>query len=250
MNINSPAIELLKNVNNGFHKKSLSITIKRVFTDVDGNVLIGGAIPLDMRVTYPFYLLGEFDRLGGYKIGLRIVPPPIPPGQYPVKYVTTFISGNSGSVWDIIQLNPLANIQNEITPGDLVHVFVDDLAAPNTFVWIVQQNLDVAVGSVISNVVSNDKFSQLWVESITWATTNTNLDQFYQNIHIVRMDNLGTQNTDSFLGNLYRTPTTALNNLIKIPKKFKIDQYIGVYSSILYTTEQMKIVFNILSQPS
>lgn len=247
INGNSPAIELLKNVNNEFSKKSISVTIKRIFTDVNGAILLGGAIPAAMRLAYPFYLLGEFDKTSGYKIGNRITPPPAA-----AKYLTTFVNGSPLTTASIIGFNALNNVQNEITIGDLVHVFVDDLSVPNTFVWVIQQNLDVSLAAVVSNTSSadkSDKFSRLFVEEILYSTTNNNPAQWSQPISKVRMDSLGSSESDNISAQVFRTPQTSLDNIVKIKgdvARFKIDQYIGIYSYILFTTDQIKIVFNLI----
>lgn len=227
-----------------FTDHSIFMRVKRVYTDVLGNVVDKSLVPAALQVSYPVYLFGEFDRMGGYKQALSFVPPVA--GTY---YVTSGVIGVGFSPASIIGFTGFnSGINSNLTIGDIVHVFTDNLLAPNYFVWIIQNAAKHAIGSIIGNsktTQADNRFNRLWVENVHYTTSNQNLEQWKEVIHETRVDNLGLPKDDSFSPMIYRTPMTFLNNILVLGLKFFVDQFIGYNTYIQFATEEIQFIFKL-----
>lgn len=243
-------LTLLKKVTDDFEKHSISIKIKRYFTDTQGRLLIGSFVPVALRVKYPFFLFGDFDRQGGYKQSLKLLPPE--PGTV---YLMSYVNGNGFTSANIVGFSGVNELQQNILTGDIVHVFCDDIQAPTYFVWIVQQNTSVSIASIINNSQTTQKdnrFGKLYVapyaeneRSVVYTTTNNNVTQWQEPFHITKLNNLGVAHDDQFNPVLYETPFTYLLNVLDMDLTFLVDQFLGLNSYILYTTDMIQLNFKI-----
>lgn len=245
MTLNKNHIEFARDAKRelAFTDHSIFMRIKRVYTDVNGNVIAKGAAPVALQVKYPFFLFSEFDREGGYKQSLNFAPPV--EGTY---YLTSGVIGSNGftsaSVIGFTGFN--FSINGHLSVGDIVHVFTDDLNAPNYFVWIIQNAGKLSIASIMANskTVQKDKvFNRLWVDSVHYTTSNENVPQWSETINETRLDNLGSPRNDSFVPTIDRGPMNYLNNILILRLQFLVDQFIGYSSYILFSTEEIQFIF-------
>ena len=226
--------------NESFISHSLNMTVKRFFTDVDGAII---AAPLALQLKYPVWLFGAFDARGGYKAAHSIAPPQ--PGSF---YLLSFINGCGFTSQNIVGFSGLNQLQNQLTIGDLVSVFTDDLQNPNYFIWIVQQNSKQSVGAVLQNIPTtseDNKFNRMFVSSIMYSTSNGNAYQWDEIINITRINNIGLINNNDYNPTADRTPQVFLNNILQLDLQFKVDQFIGLNTYMLYTTDQIQFDFKL-----
>jgi hypothetical protein len=228
--------ELLKKLTTPEVKAAtLSINVKRFFTDVDGVVIDKAAAPAALQVSYPVYMLGNFDFAGGFKQANNLVPPIN--GAF---YVGTFIMG-SGIPFH--SFNVVNTINSRLLLGDIVHIFTDNVLAPNYFVYIVQSANTVSLAAVISNTESAR--TKIEVSSFNYFTDN--LDQWNEAVTFITFDVLGQYTVDSIQPLQYRNPYTPANqgNFIEVLIGFPMTQFLCMAFYFAYETDVLKINFKI-----
>jgi hypothetical protein len=239
-------IQTAKILNQDFISHSINFTIKRYYTDVNGVIQTKASVPAVLQTKYPFFLFGEFDRQGGYKQGLSAVPPMA--GTY---YVCTGVNGMGWSTFSVLGFGGINDLQGKLLVGDIVHVYTDSLSAPTYFIWVVQSAAVASLASILANsktTQKDDKFNRLYIEEINFsALPNTDFIQFKEPITEIRLNNIGLAKTDSInvLGT-YETPYTYLRNIIIMPIKFKVDQFIELGSYFVYDSDSIQYLFKML----
>jgi len=216
----------------GFH-----IVINRYFTDVNGTILVktDPAIPLALQTKYPFWMFGEFDRLGGYRIGNERTPPMVG-----VHYVMSFVVGSDIPFLFATGLN---NVKNSFNLGDVVHVFTDDLDAPSVYCWIQQSSSSAALASIYANAIASEK-EKINIEGVNYIPyTNGQINlQLIQNLNATRIDVLGSYNSEP-IDPLGSVQTFDKQDFIFFPIKFKVDQYNLISTYIDFTVDSIEFAF-------
>jgi hypothetical protein len=243
--IQSPEKALVKTFD-GLFDRSFTIKVKRYVTDNNGTVIPNVAVPAALQLSYPFYLFGEMDRQGGYRQGLSICPPP--DGTY---FLCTFVNGAGFMSANIVGFNGLNTIKGQLQVGDVVLVFTDDVQNPNYYIWIVLQST-VALASILSNLKtsqSDNRFNRLIAKTIIYNTSNNNLLQWNEALHIIRTDNLGLIKDDNMTLNPYEGPDNFLQNIVIVQLNedtgVLLDQFIEFSSYMLWSTDQIILNFQI-----
>lgn len=222
---------------------TIPVVIKKLYTDVDGVVVAKNTIPATMQQKVPVFLLGDFDRQGGYKIGLQNIPP-----DANLKYLLTFVNGNGATFANVVGFSGISTIQQYLNPGDIVQVYTDSLLAPSYFVWIIVQNTYASIASIIGNseTMQNDRrIGPIYVHEINYIADNEN--QLKESIQVVHYSNIGTWKANQIepLG-IYRTPFDVQTGLVRIVvKPFALDQYIGLNMNVLFDTDKITMDFKI-----
>jgi len=214
----------------------LFVHVKRLFSDVNGALLLktDPSIPPALLTNYPFWMFGEFDRLGGYRVGNQINPPL--PGTF---YVTSFVNGVDTPFLFGTGLN---TVQNFINVGDVVHIFTDNLNAPSTYVWIIQHCDSASLGSVYANATAPEN-QKIDIEGINYFayTAGDPVKQFSQNINLTRMDVLGTYVNQPFPPTGFYQIDDKQAYFIRIPLKTQVDQYNLISSYIDFTIDDVQL---------
>lgn len=217
---------------------SLNIEVKRYYTDVSGQILVktDPAIPAALKVRMPVFLLGNFDRVGGYNIASRLAL--MPNG---VVFLMTYLHGyNEPFLWD----SGFNQVQQLFKKGDIICVFTDSLDAPSAFCFIQQSCQYGALGSIISNTSTEQDdgtIGQMIVNSISWQTDNIN--QVLSSWKLVRYDNLGLFKEETYTNTI--PPQFKLTDFIKVDMAFVMTQFFGINMNMLYETDYMNFNFNI-----
>lgn len=222
---------------------TIPVTVKKIYTDVDGVIIDKAILPAGLQTQIPVFLLGEFDRMGGYKIGNQTVR--VNPNW---KYLLSFVNGNGTGAHNVVGFTGLATIYNELLTGDIIVVYTDSLTAPSYFCWIIVQNNYASIASIIGNLESsqNDRrIGPIVIHEINY--TSDNEDQFKQGIFILHYANIGTwrQNSIDPLG-MYRSPYDVQEQLIRIPiKPLFLDQYTGFAFQMIFDCDKLQMDFKI-----
>jgi hypothetical protein len=240
-------ININKTFNDKFYKQnpalmlehSIPVKITRYFTDVNGTIVDKTLVPASLQVKYPIYLLGQFDRNGGYKKSITATPPM--PGTF---YYMSFTQGVNSPFLSFTGLN---TIKGFIRTGDIVEVFTDDLENPTYFVWFVISSEPVSISSIISNTEStqaDNRIGVLYVQNYQYVSDNA--AQYFEPIIYSRFDNIGNYRTDSVQPYIYKTPYVEQTGILTIDNDFKLDQYIGLNMYFLFATNSITLTFKVV----
>ena len=222
---------------------TIPLTISKYYTDVDGIVIDKSTLPANLQKKVPVFLLGEFDRQGGYKVGLQSIPQ-----DENYKYLMTFVNGLGTTVFNVFGFNGISTIQQYIGVGDIVQVYTDSLLAPSYFVWVVIKNTYASIASILGNSEStqNDRrIGPIMVHEINYIADNDN--QLSEGIQIVHYSNIGTWKANQIdpLG-IWRTPFDVQTGLVRIVlKPFILDQYLGLNMNMLFESDKLNMDFKI-----
>lgn len=221
---------------------SLPVTIKRIYTDVDGAVIAKSAAPAAMQVDWPVFMLGAYDRNGGYKIALNSKPPVAGAGYF----LFSFVVGSSLPFPYATGLNTVnAQLQN----GDLVQVWTDSIDVPNYFVFIVQ-NIRAAVagyGSILYDTINSER--RKFAASVDYYSLDANGaaydPQFNEPLRFVSFNDMGTFRTDDVNPLSFKDSLQYQQGFIRIPMAFELTEKIGIVFYMKYNAETITMNFNI-----
>lgn len=229
--------------------QTIPLLVKKFYTDVNGTVISKNdpGIPASLQVKMPVFFLGDFDRMGAYRTALKVTP--TLPG---VEFIQVFTNGNGSTVFDVIGVNPFADIQTQLSPGDIVTVFSDSLTAPTYYVWLVITGTYSSMASIIGNTVSSQqdgRIGKLIVGQINLYVDITT-EQIYEPLNFTRLFNTGTFINDSINPSMFKTPMNKQRNFITLSTTFEIEQYIGINFYMNFDTDsvQMDLILNRLTE--
>lgn len=223
---------------------TVAIKVARYFTDVNGTVIDktdAGLIAAGMVESYPVFILGEWDRQGGYRVGLSICPPI---GN--IRPLITFVNGVTGTSHNYITPFSIFNtIQQRLNIGDIVQVFVNDISSPSYFAWIVYSNNVAPLASIIANLATTQddrRLMKLKATEINFVCTNFTL-QLSEQWNYYHVDNIGRIKNNGISYNMFNTPMRVLPNVLTFQTSFDINQYVGIATYIISDIDEM--TFNI-----
>ncbi len=220
---------------------SLNVNITRYFTDVDGVILNKSsvAIPSTMKTAYPVFMLGNFDRVGGYNVGQKTLP--INPNYV---FLMTYVHGvNEPFLWS----SGFNTVQTRFKKGDIICVFTDSLDAPSCFAFIVQTCEYGGLASIISNTQTQQtdgKIGVMSVKNISYQVDNAN--QLAQVWQIVTLDNLGQFQQNPFNPIIAKNPYVyKLDDFLLLEFSFIFTQYIAINFLMNYESDTINVNFRI-----
>lgn len=224
-------------------RHSLPVIVTRYFTDVNGTIIPkadAGLVAAGMAVDYPIFLLGEFDREGGYKTGLMTL------NAIPAVPYTSFVNGVTGTSNNVITpFSPFNTIQGQLKPGDLCMVYTDNVITPTYFAWIVQTNNYAALSSILSNLKSiqmDRRLGPLFCYEINWYAPESQWDRA---LHFIQSDNLGTWTDNQVQPYIFKTPFNVQQGFITVSCNFTVDQFMEIATMFEIATDQMSFNLNI-----
>lgn len=218
---------------------SLNIKIKRFYTDVNGLVIDKATAPAALKVSFPVYLLGNFDRIGGYNISQKV---------YPSKAVTPFFEtyvhgyGIQSFLFTPGFYNDPASINQRLQLGDIVTVYTDNLSAPNYFVFIVQTCDYGSLASIISNTQTQQQdgvIGQLHVKNIGYQVDND--DELNNVWQMLSFDNLGQFKQTPYAPITAKQPLYKLTDFIELPISFLMTQFTGITFYFNFASESVNV---------
>lgn len=227
-------------------RHTIPVNVTRYITDVNGAILAITdplIIAANLNVSYPVFLFGEFDRQGGYYIGNKVCPP-----RGASVYLTSFVNGQGNTSASIIGFTGFNEIQGRLKHGDIVQVYTDSLQNPNYFVWIVLTHSSASIGSIMTNLKTEQKDNRngkLFVEGINYYYQNAL--QLDEALHVSIADNLGTYLDDSIQPNIYKSPMVAQPDLIYLQVNFVLNQFMGLNFYLRPDIDNVSFDFDIVN---
>ncbi len=220
-------------------KAALWIVIKRFFTDINGTIVDKLTVPLSLQQSYPFWMFGQFDKAGGYRIGNIVTPPDLN-----TPYVGSYVYGINTPFLFATGLN---NINNQLGIGDIVHVFTDNIQTPNHYIFIVQQCPGGSIASVVENARQSEtqKLNIEGANYFAFTGRDENL-QFVENLNFTVIDPTGTSYKNYPKNPLASQQVFNKQNFVYFPLPFQVDQYQLVSSNIAFLIDEIQFSFKIL----
>lgn len=218
-----------------FKKDALQISVRRIFTDPNGTIVDKTTVPAALQTSYPVYFFGEYDRQGAYWLGIKNTPPL--PGYF---YLTSFVYGINNPFF--YGFTGLSDVQGQLSPGDLVTVFTDDLNAPNYFVYIVQSCPTRSLASILANLIGlpyDPDYGYVRVKHIDYYTPSIN--QWKENIKFITYDMLGLVSTNDISPFGYKPSVTINDQFIRLGIQFILNQYVGLNTYMLFETDTITL---------
>lgn len=221
--------------------QSLPITVSRIYTDVDGTVISKAAAPVAMQSDWPVYVLGAYDRNGGYRIA-RLMRPPVTGSGF---FLFSFVAGLGLPFPYATGLN---TINDQLTPGDVVQVWTDSIDSPTHFVFIVQniRANTAGYGSVLYDTINNDR--KKIVDNIDYYAYSggTSYDpQFNEPLRFIRFNELGNYRQDDVNPLSFKDPIQYQQGFIRIPARFELEEKFGFVTMMQYETDTITFNLNI-----
>lgn len=223
---------------------TLSLNVTRYFTDVNGTILAkndAGLVAAGMTQKYPVFMLGEFDKMSGYKIGQNIVPP-----KGIVKYYLTFVNGYGMTTNQIVTpFSGVNDVQQMIKLGDIVQVYTDNLLSPNYFCFIVLSGETTGLASLMGNLgtkQNDNRLMKLHCYEIRLITDF--IQQLPEAWNYVYADNLGNFKSNQITYNMFNNPFNVLPDVLTVSTEFDFNQYIGIYLYMVLAVDKMSVNFN------
>lgn len=223
-----------------FH--SVPVTVKRYFTDIDGQVIAKNTVPVALQTYYPFFVFGDFDRAGGYNTALKAIPPA--PGTY---YLTSFMNANGLTAQQITGFTGFNTVRNFIQHGDIVFVYTDNINAPNYFIWVVISTGYGSIASIVGNTETSQNdglLGKLYVDFFKYFTDN-NFEQFSTPLHFTRSSNIATWSDNQVQPYIYKSPLNEQQNFVDIHCAFNMDQFLSIGTKFNFNTEEINFLFRL-----
>lgn len=214
-------------------KDSFTIKVRRFFTDVDGQEIAKGLVPLSLQKDYPVYLFNMFDFDGGNRIAANETPPL--DGYF---FIRSFIK-NTG--YDFTQFSGLNNVSNRIDTGDLVYMYADDPYNPNYFVWIVQSISNRSLGSIINTFPTKG----FHMQNISMFADNE--AAYFKSFGIIKSNPLGVYNFNQITPISFKTVDYQQSGLIVLPLNMCLDMYVGFTTYMTFNTDTLSFEFTFLN---
>lgn len=216
---------------------TLNIDVARYYTGVDGELLDKHSplVPSVLKSKFPVFLFGEFDRQGGYRIGIQN-------SNFGGRYLMSFTNGVSLPFLSFTGFNA---IKDKVNIGDIVHVFTDNLDAPQAFVWIVQTYQYGSLASVLANTKTTQKdFNKNPINIVGLNYFADFFRQFNNTIDIVTIDNLGIFQLNQINPlSFFNTKDQDQRDFIFIPFSFVLTQYLGLYVDMSFEANSLSFQF-------
>jgi len=213
-----------------FKTKSINLQVKRFFTDVDGQIIDKGSVASNWQRDYPVYMLGDFDRVGGFNLSQSTLHQP-----NGIKFLMTYVHGLQqpflySSGFNTVQLN--------FKLGDVITIFTDSFDAPTGYVWIQQTALSGALSSIISNIEQH-----IHVKNISLQVDSTDQLEFdWQEVNFMPS---GIYQSSPLILAEFRQPNFKLTDYILIKKDFKLTRFKGFNFLFSFSSNYMNINFRI-----
>lgn len=221
--------------------QSLPITVARYYTDVDGAIIDKSAAPVAMQVDWPVYVLGAYDKNGGYKIARNMKPAVAGSGYF----LFSFIVGQGLPFPYATGLNTINAV---LQPGDVVQVWTDSVDTPSYFVYIVQ-NIRAATagyGSILTATINARK--PMFAESLDFYASASGAAydlQFNEALRFISFNDAGTFRQDDIQPLAFKDSFQYQQGFIRIPLKFSITEQIGFAFYMKYGCDSITFNLNV-----
>lgn len=215
----------IKEIGSNSRLGSGTISVSRIFTDVNGTVIDKATLPSNLKVEIPYYIFNESDRRNGLVQTSKTLK------LNDWKHYGSFIRGFDPLPNLFMGLNDYINLVNL---GDLVNVYVDSFFAPNFYCFVIINWQDTGYAVFLNK----DFQKQIFIQEISMLCTD-NKKQLMEAIYFNNYDLLGNVNQQSYCPIAYNQTDYKFGDYIPLPFKFNPDYYLGLVSRIKFETEQI-----------
>lgn len=224
-----------------FKKDVLQIDIQRIYTDVNGTILDKNdpLIPDALKVQIPLYVFGQYDRIGAYVLGIKNTPAPV--GCF---FLQTYTWGVGNPFF--FGFTGLSDIEKKLKPGDLITVYTDNVNFPNAYVFVIQTCPTRSLTSILNNLPNlpyDPDYGYLRVTGFDYYVAVNNDEQWKENIKFLTYDMLGLVKSNDLSPYASKPAKTINNQFIAIRYKFRLDQYVGLNTYMLFETDNITLTF-------
>lgn len=219
-------------------KIPLNIFVKRYTTDGTGQILATPAIPASMQGAFAFHAFGEFDRQGGFQIADKVTN---------VNGSILFSTYVYGLNTPLFFFSPLANINAQFKKGDIIHVYVDNINAPNYFTFVVISTTSGGYASLVSQsnitqIDDNGPWGVFKCDEIKFTWYND--EQLNYPLVTIQSYYNGNYKSDSFdPSSYYSTMQKPDLKTVYIPVKMLVNQYAGLSGYIPLENSVLNLEF-------
>lgn len=205
-------------------ERNLSFTIKKYYTDSNGNIISKASLSSDLQVQIPYYLFGNFDRDGYYSQAQRFTP------TYGGWYFYNFYVSTS---YDFLLISGANGIRSLIGLADLVFAYTDNVILPSYFCWVVISGGTQPIASIFDNLDGSmiTKYIQMSSDS-----NRFNLDE---SINYITQNKLGDVKKQSYTPSQFVNEDSENPNIARIPLRMVLTKYFFISSYIYYDTDEM-----------
>jgi hypothetical protein len=213
---------------------SFAIIVKKFFTTVDGTIIDKNSVPQALQVRYPVILFNSFDRRGSFKISFNENPP--------VNGTVFYRSYIQNDGFDPTQFSGLNTVGREISIGDQVFVYTDNIENPSFFIYIIQTITDRSLGSIIESIPC----SGLALGNLKYFSDDRrNYEQIFR---IIKSNVLGIYNANSISPISLITPEYQQDNLALIPLTGnKLTPWWGIATYIIHDSDRLEFDFEFIN---
>jgi len=217
---------------------AIPVDIRRIVTDVDGQIINKATLPANLQVEYPVYLWGQYDAAGGYQFANQSAP-----AKGAALYLCSYIYAVNNPFFYGFTL--FGDVNGQLYPGDCVTVYTDDYNSPNYFIFIVQTVSKSSLGAIRVNSAthSHPDYSYIEVTRTLYYSDNQNEQYTFPLVFIRMKDRIGNFASDMIEPRAYKPPIQINQNFITIPTRFNIDQYLGITTYIAFNTDVLQLNF-------
>lgn len=211
-------------------KHGFPIEVKRLFTDVGGEIIDKNTLPAELKTKTPFYLFGAYDFNGGFFLANSQNAPV--GGWF---YSFSFIQGVNLTPLFGIGLN---QIRQFIKNGDLVHVLTDNLDAPTYFCFTIIHANNAGYGGLLADCY----VKPLLINSFNYQPET--LDQYNEQLLFIFNDKLGRIKTQSVEPRIYLSSMNYQDLLLFMPVKMEVNTHISMCSYLQFQNDTIIFNFN------
>ncbi len=216
--------------------ETFPINVSRYFTDVDGVIINKALLPLPLQVKIPFYLFGEFDRVGGFVYGNNVTPVSnwVLLDQFTGGVNTPFLFAAVGNT-----------IHIKINRGDSVLVYTDNIDVPTYYCFMIINSPNGSYVSIMqnSNYQKDGRYGIVNFKQCRYFSQNTR--QYGEVIEVLNFDNLGNFVKDSFNASNYLTPEYNETLSVLMPMEFKLHPLVEFTSYLLFAVDEINFSFQL-----
>jgi len=213
-------------------RQELTVTVRKVYTDVDGIVIDRSTLPANLQKPMPFYLFNYFDMMGNYSIGVRNVPVDVE-----WKFIQYYLWG--GNTFGLF--TGLNNIKDLMQFGDIILCFTDDVNLPNYYCYVIMQANQSSIGSIMA--IADGRAT---IDEMLYQTAN--VQQYKESLIFVRENFLGNPSLNQISPEIFRNPYTYQDDTILLTLKYVFSQTFGIYGYLKFETESIILSFKMRYQ--
>ena len=208
---------------------TLSVTVNKFYTTVDGTIIDKNTLPVNLRKKLPVYLIDGFGMDSGFAIAQSVNPV-----DAPLKFIRFFVR-ESG--FDFTQFSGLNDVSSGLNAGDLVFLYADDELNPNFFMWVVQTAYPKPLSGIIKNIPNLSlNYVRLFVDQMV---------NYSQQLTMVKTSSMGDYRADKISPYISIDPMRKDVSFSEIHLQGCLDKYTSFLTYLPFEANQLTVEFKL-----